>query len=120
MATLIQDIQAVLDPLLAGGSWYGVNTQEKGAATVFPFVVFIAAASSTNNSLEGPSNLQNTHVQVDVFSDTVSGLDAAARAVLAAMRSASFTNLMLSSQDFYESEVRFFRRSFTYSVWSTN
>lgn len=120
MTTLIQDIQAVLDPLLAGGSWYAVNTQENGAATVFPFAVFIETASSTNNTLSGPSDLQNTRVQVDLFSDTVSGLETAAQAVEAAMRAAPFTNLKLSSQDYYESEVRFFRRSFTFSIWSTN
>lgn len=120
MTTLVQDIQAVLNPVLAGGSWYAVNTQENGAATTFPFATFIKTASSTNNTLGGPSNLQNTHVQVDVFSDTVSGLETAAQAVSAAMQGASFTNLMLSSQDYYESEVRFFRRSFTFSIWSTN
>jgi hypothetical protein len=34
------------------------------------------------------------------------------------MQAASFTNLQISDQDFYEAEVRLHRVSLDYSIWS--
>jgi hypothetical protein len=118
--TLATQLQAVLAPAVAGGAFYGENTLEGGEATVYPYVTYLRVSSPTNNTLGGPTDLQNTRVQVDLYSDTAAGLDAAQPAVLAAMAGAPFTSLQLTSQDAFESAIRVYRRSFDFSVWSTN
>mgnify|MGYP003336237320 FL=1 len=114
---LVTDIQAVLNPLASGGAWYGINTTEP---PVYPFIVWQRVVSTTNNTLRGASDLQNTRVQIDIFSRSVSESVSIEDAVESAMASASFTNLLVSSQDIYESEVKAFRITKDYSVWATN
>lgn len=117
MSTLIEDIQSVLNPLAAGGSWYAVNTSEPPA---YPYIVWQRIVSTANNNLRGPSDLQNTRIQVDLYCLKVSDMADLEVAVEAAMRSAVFTNLPLSSVDMYEPEIRAYRCSKDFSVWSTN
>lgn len=117
MTTLIEDIQAVLNPLTVGGAWYAVNTAEP---PTYPYIVWQRIVSTTNNTFEGASNLQNTRIQVDVFAQKVSDLDTASKAVIAAIAAAPFKSLQLSSQDLYEEPVRAFRSSIDFSVWATN
>lgn len=120
MPTLVEQIQSVLNPTVAGGSFYAVNTLEMNESTVFPYATFLFVSSSTNNTFAGASDLQNTRVQVDVYSDTVQGLLTASAAIVAAMAAAPFTNVHLTSQDGHEDQVRVYRRSIDFSVWSTN
>lgn len=118
MTTLVQDLEAALDPVAAGGAWYQVNTTEP---PVFPFIVFTRIVSSTNNNLEGPSDLQNTRVQVDLFTLKASEVESLSDAIDAAM-TAQFGNrsIQISSQDLYEDPVKAFRVLREYSVWATN
>lgn len=120
MPTLIEQIQTALDPTVAGGSFYAVNTLEMNEATVFPYLTFLFVSSSTNNTLAGATDLQNARVQVDVYATDPASLDSSGKAVLAAMAAAPFTNVQLTSQDGYEDQVRLYRRSLDFSVWSTN
>lgn len=120
MPTLVEQIQSVLNPVVAGGSFYAVNTLEMNENTVFPYATFLFVSSSTNNTFSGATDLQNTRVQVDVYSDTVQGLLVASAASAAAMSAAPFSNVQLTSQDGYEDQVRAYRRSLDFSVWSTN
>ena len=113
-------IQAALLPTVAGGVFYGINSLEVNEQIVFPYIVWIKISSSTNNTLAGPTDMQNTRVQVDVFADAVSALDPATAAINAAMAAAPFQSVQLTSQDAYEGEVRAFRRSLDFSVWSTS
>lgn len=115
--SLIEDIQAVLNPLAAGGSWYAINTTEP---PVYPYIIFTRIISTTNNTLQGPTDLQNTRIQIDLIGRSVSELDTLDRSVESAMESASFTNIQLSSQDVYEPEIKAFRVTKDYSVWATN
>lgn len=118
MTTLIEQVQAVLSPLAAGGSWYAANTQEP---SVYPYIVFLRIVSTTNNTLAGPTDLQNTRIQIDVYSHLISEAAAIEAAVEAAMSAASvFGSVQLSQQDTYEAEVQAFRCSSDYSVWSVN
>jgi hypothetical protein len=123
MTTLAEDLQAVLDPLFPGGSFYGVNTRQLDAQTVYPFAVFMAVTSTTNNTLLGATDLQNTRFQIDLFATRAHDLDTYGSALEAAMAavndSRALVNLMLTSQDQYEDQVRVFRRSFDFSIWST-
>ena len=118
MTTLVQDVQAVLATLApAGGVWYAVNTTEP---PVYPYILWIRVASTPNVSLAGPSNLQNTRIQIDIFSRQVSELLAMESALEAAMAASGLQNVPLSSMDLYEEPVRAYRASKDYSVWSTN
>lgn len=117
MTTLIEDLQTLLAPLASGGSWYGVNTTEP---PVYPFIVFNRVVSTPNVSLDGPSDLQNTRVQIDIYSRQISEAASIEAALEAAMVAWPVTNVPLSSMDMYEDTVRAFRVSKDYSVWARN
>ncbi len=117
MATLIESVQAVLEPLASGGSWYEVNTTEPPAA---PYIVFSRIPSPANVTLQGPSNLQNTRLQIDLYSRSVQELLSLGDSIEAAMAAAGFTNVPLTQRDMYEPDTKLYRTSYEYSVWSTN
>lgn len=117
MTTLIEDLQALLNPLAAGGSWYGINTAQP---PVFPYIVFQRIASSPNVAMTGASALQNTRVQVDIYAQQISQAVTIESAVEAAFAAWAVTNVPVLSQDFYEDAVRAYRVSKDYSVWATN
>jgi len=118
MTTLIEDIQSLLTPLApAGGVWYSINTTEP---PVYPYIVWQRIASSDNATMQGPSNLQNTRIQIDVFSLRISEANALREALDAAFTSASITNIPLSTSENYEDMIRGFRLMREYSVWATN
>lgn len=120
MATLTEQVQAALNPVTPGGCFYGVNTKELNELTVYPFLVFIKVVSTVNNTLAGPTDIQNTRIQVDLYNDTIAGIEQYGPLVVAAMAAAFPQSIQLSSDDAYESEVRVFRRVTHFSVWSTN
>jgi len=114
----MEQVQAILNPLAPGGAWVMVNTAQLNANTVFPYIIHQFITSSTNNVLQGATDLQNTRVQIDVFSDQASSMQAVANAVIEAMANSGLTNILLTSNDQYESEVRVYRRMLDYSIWS--
>ena len=118
MTTLIQDLQTALDPVAAGGAWFQINTTEP---PVFPFIVFTRIVSATNNTLIGPSDLQNTRVQVDLFTLKASEVEALSAAIDVAMQTQFGSRaIQISDQDLYEDAVKAFRVLREYSVWATN
>lgn len=118
MTTLTEDLEALLTTLApAGGVWCDINTL--GSPT-YPFIVFQRIASSPNVSLLGPSDLQNTRFQIDIYTRTKQEqlqLETALENLMAAW---AVQNVPLLAQDFYESEVQSFRCSRDYSVWAKN
>jgi hypothetical protein len=108
-------LQAVLASLATGGAY--PNIAEQGVAP--PYLVYQRVVSLTNNDLQGPSDLQNTRVQIDAYARTYAHAQALAQAVRAAMRAAPFTNVQISEQDFFEMDVRLHRVSLDFSIWST-
>ena len=117
MPTLIMQLQALLDPLTAGGAWYAINTSEP---PIYPYAVFQRITSPTNVSFEGPSDLQSTLVQVDVYSRLISEADALGSLIAGAFAAWSVPNVAQSSQDFYEAPVKAFRVSQDFMVWSAS
>lgn len=115
--TIIESVHAVLNPLAAGGSWYQVNTAQP---PVLPYIVFSRVPSTINYSLKGPSDLQNTRFQVDLYTRTVAELVSIGTALEAAMAAALFTNVLLSARDIYETDTKLHRSCFEYSAWSTS
>ena len=117
MTTLIEDLQALLNPLASGGSWYGVNTAQPAT---FPYIVFSRVVSVPNVSLRGPSDLQNTRVQIDIFSRGIAEAVSIEAALEAAMNAWAVINLPLSGFDLFEDEIRAYRVSKDYSIWAVN
>lgn len=118
MTTLIQDLQTLLATLApAGGVWYGANTVEP---PTYPYIVWQRISSTANVNLQAPSNVQNTRVQIDIFSREVSELVSLESQLETLMAGASMVNVPLTSQDLYEDPVRAYRCIKDYSVWSTN
>ncbi len=118
MSNLQQDIYALLAPIApAGGVWQLSNTREP---PVYPYVVFSRVSSTDNVSLGGPSAMQSTRVQVDMYALKLSEINALETAVETAFKAWAVQNVPLSSQDFYDDQVKAFRTSRDFSVWATN
>jgi hypothetical protein len=118
VATLVQDFFAALSTLApAGGIWNMVNTAE---APVYEYIVFQRIVSTENNSLGGPSNLQNTRFQVDVIGRNYGAAAAIGADVRTALLAAFPSCVPLSGFDGYEDAVKAYRVSADYSIWATN
>jgi hypothetical protein len=116
MATLIEDLKTLLAPLAAGGAHYGVNSAEP---PTYPYIVFSRVASGANADLRGVSPMQNTRVQVDIWSRQISEAVSIETALEAAFMAWATQNTPISSVDLFDM-VRAYRISKDYSVWSTN
>lgn len=117
MSTLIEDVQAVLEPLAGGGAWYGACTLQPPP---YPYIVFQRVFSAASVALGGPSDLQNTRFQIDVYSRSVQQVDAIGAAIDAAFAANPITNVPLGTQDFYEDDTKAHRVSKDFSIWATN
>ena len=113
--TVIEDLYALLQPLATGGAWYEVDTTQ---APVYPFVRFARITTTPNVTLDGPSDLQNTRFQIDVFSRQVSEASAIAQAIDDALLTWGVPNVLQSAVDGYEPEVRAFRVTQDISAWA--
>lgn len=119
--TLVQDVYTALKTLApAGGVWNSINTSEPAELAAVPYVVFMRVVSTTNNTLSGPSDLQNTRVQIDVFDRTYSSAAALADQIASAMATTFPTCIQISTFDQYEPAVKAYRVSADFSVWSKN
>lgn len=118
MPTIHEDIQAVLESVApAGGVWYGENT---GQAVTFPFITWMFVVATENVALEGPSDLQNYRIQVDVLSTNAAQCLALHRQARAAMIAPPLSAVPLQAQDLPEDAIRVYRKSQDFSIWATN
>jgi len=117
MSTLIEQMQAVLSPLAAGGSWYAVNTS---APPAYPYITFQRIVSKTNNSMEGSSDVQNTIFQVDAWALRIADANALAASIRTALDGAAFTAIQISRHDLWEKDVKAHRCIADYSCWSAD
>lgn len=124
MATLIATVQAILNPLASGGSWYGMNMTEPLAldatGQVKPYTTFLRVIGADNVSMGGPSAMQQTRVQVDYFAPHISDAVALCKAGDAALMAGfalPYACIPLTSQDLFEEPVRLWRISRDYSIW---
>lgn len=118
MSTLIEDVTALLTTLApSGGVHYGNNDAQPAA---YPYIVWQRIVSTPNVTLDGPSDLQNTRIQVDVFSDRISQASALGTSVEALFAAWSVQNVPESSQDLYEAAIKAHRVTLDFSVWAKN
>lgn len=116
MSTLIEDLQALLAPLAAGGAHYAIAE----TPATQPYIVWQRIDSVPNVALSGPSALQNTRVQIDIYATTVQAAVAIEVALEAAFAASSMQNVPVLSQEFFENDTRLYRISKDYSVWASN
>lgn len=109
------DIQALLAPLVSGRCYPLVNTS---TAIVKPYLTFQVVSNVPTVSLDGPSNLENRRVQIDVWADTYGAAKSLEATIKTTMQGSSFVNIPLLTQDFYEEETKLYRVSMDFSVWS--
>lgn len=116
---LIPDISRLLTGIAPGGVWYMQNQTQPPK---YPYIVFQRITSTSNNTLDGPSQLQNTRVQFDVYARTAADADAVAGSMAYALQTASdrreLVNVPLLSQDLLEFETRSVRKVMDYSFWT--
>ena len=116
--TLLEDLQSALKTLAAGGAWYQINETQP---PVYPFIVYSRVTSVANVSMAGASNLQNTRIQIDVYSRSASECEAIADSLDAAMTSGPWdAAIPISSVDMNDFETRSFRIVRDFSIWATN
>jgi hypothetical protein len=112
--TIEESIQAVLGPLVSGRCYPLVAPDSH----IKPYITYQVISAVNENSLSGDMGITNRRVQVDIYDVTYSSVKTLLGTVQAAMEGASFTCLQLSFRDLYDEEVKTFRESVDFSVWS--
>jgi hypothetical protein len=121
VTTLIQDVQALLDPIALGGAFYAFNPneplQKDAAGAVLPFIVWQRVVSADNVTLEGASGLQNTRIQVDIYAPRIEDAALLQRGVDLSFARGPLNAIPLTCQDLFEDAVRLHRIIREFSVW---
>lgn len=117
MTTLIQDVQALLQPLAVGGAWFGFNTQQP---PVYPYITWLQIVTGANVSLRGASALQNTRVQVDAYALNVAQAEALAKTIASAFAASALQQVPLISFSAIDPDTRAYRICKEFSIWATN
>lgn len=118
MTVLIQDVQALLAALApAGGVFYGLNTMQP---VVYPYIVWMRVVSTPNVALGGPSALQNTRLQIDIYSRKVQEAASIETQIEAAFAAWAVQNVPLASFDMVDHDTRAYRVVKEFSVWASN
>ena len=115
-ATLQQLVRAAIAPAVAGNVWYGQNM---AVAPTYPYATFLFVSSTSNISFDGPSDLQSSRVQVDVF-DRDTGNARALAAQIAALMQVAFVVGSIDTQDFPpDPDTKVYRCMTDFGIWST-
>lgn len=116
--TLSEQIQAALAAIApAGGVWQDACT---ASPPTYPYAVWQFVSSTINNSLYGPSDLQQSRVQVDVYSMAVVERRTLSDAVTAAMLGGPWPScVQIDEQSLFEDQTRIYRKILDFSIWST-
>jgi hypothetical protein len=122
MSDITQDLFTVLHNAStpAGARIYPLVAPMPITSATYPFVTYQALASPVENVLAGNGTppINSSRFQIDCFDLTYMGVVALAKAVIAALQAWTTQNVAVSSpEDFYEDQVRAYRRMLEYSVW---
>ena len=112
--SLESTLQSVLLTVAPGKAFQDIAPQGSTA----PFIVWSLISKNTNNSLQGASNRQNSHIQVDAYAATPTARKTLADAILVTMQSSGLSYIEMQAQNLYEKETKLFRSLTTFSVWS--
>jgi hypothetical protein len=85
-----------------------------------PYVAYLVVFAEPRNTLDGPGDISKVRLQVDCYADDFDTAAALGRALQAAIPSAGGTlhGLCINAgQDFFESDVRLYRRMLEFSLF---
>lgn len=114
--TLEEQLFSLLSPLASGGCWPLIAAQ----GTAAPYITYQSVISTTNNTLRGASDTQNTRMQIKAYASTYVAAKALGKSIDAALAGAAFTNIKLTDQMLPEPDVKLFCAMLDYSIWSKN
>lgn len=119
MSTLLDQVQALLAPLAAGGAWLGVNTAQP---KVLPYLVHQIAGHDPNSNFDGAGDLQYFRLQVDVYAQSAAEARAIARAAQSALQASALAAAPLPGLGgpLPDEETRLMRVSNDYGIWSAD
>lgn len=112
-------IQTIHDHLSALSIAGGVHhVQNRRRPLVVPYALTTVIAAPVNNSLRGESDLQNVVVQIDVFAEKVSECASVSAAIAQRMPTINVSSVRTDLRESFEPEVKLYRISQDFSVWS--
>src|SRR6267378_13677 len=103
-----EDLKAMLASAMPTVPVYPQIAEQNSAV---PYIVYQRVISSVENILAGNGNppINNTRMQLDVWSQSYPSVQATAATLRAAMLAWGVQNLNLGEQDFYEADKRMHR-----------
>ena len=107
---ILESIQASLTSVV--GRCYPMTAPVK---PITPFAIYSQVANSPEVTLTTEIPIENTHIQVDVFSKSYSEVQSQADAIRSAM--IAIGGIPQSAMDIYESEVKLYRVTQDFSFW---
>jgi hypothetical protein len=121
MSDITSDLFAQLttgNPTPAQSRVWPLTTESPVTAASFPFVTYQTLSDPVENVLNGSPPINTTRFQIDCYDLTYTGATALAKAVVAQMTAWTVANLSLNSpEDFFEDQIRAYRRMLEYRVW---
>jgi hypothetical protein len=111
---VIAALQALLQPLAAGGAWYAFRRDQTPADE---YIVYQRVVSVPNVSMQGASNLQPTRFQIDIYAKAMQRAVSIEAALLTAVAGAPFPCVPVLVRDFYEADTGLYRLSRDFTVW---
>jgi hypothetical protein len=112
--TLAERLEALLNPLASGKSWPLVAAQ----GTLSPYIIYQDVISVTSNTLGGATNLQRTRMQIDAYDATESAAQSLAKNIIAAMATATFSNIKIAEHHSYDADAMLYRVLLEFSIWA--
>ncbi|MFA5170423.1 MAG: DUF3168 domain-containing protein [Sulfuriferula sp.] len=108
-----ETLQATLSTLV-GGRVYPLVAPD---SPVKPYIIYQNIANSPNNTLADGVPINNTRMQIDCYDVTYAGVKNLAAGIIAAMATASFTNILTMNQDLFEPDPKLYRIQHDFSIW---
>ena len=108
-----ETLQAMLSSQLTAGVWPIVPAQ----GVDYPHVTYQGVYSATNNVLTGAPPINQTRLQIDVWSRTYAEAKSIANQITTAMQGWSVQNWQIGTQDLFESAVHIYRVKMDFSIW---
>lgn len=118
LANLLKD---ALTGIASGGAWF-MRARDN---CPLPYIVYSAPANPINNTFDGPSDLQNSRIQIDIYASTGDQLKTLEAAVVAVFgnRTAligspvAWSSLQENQIDLFDDDLKAFRSMLEFSLW---
>jgi hypothetical protein len=102
-------------PALAGVKVYPLVAADGAIA---PYIVYCEPVENANNDLQGPVDLQNRWMQIDVYAKTkVQAVALKAAISIAVLAETSLGAVFKTGGSTYENDTKLFRQMQTFSLW---